>query len=160
MSAWEAESVDDIAMIVGTGGTTGQPKGVVLTGHNLETMTALTLMGYQFAGRPTYLALAPLTHAAGVLCFPIMSLGGEIVIMAKPDVGGFLELIERHRVTHTFLPPTLIYMLLGARRSGPPRPELTAEFWYGAAPISADRLAEALAGSVRWHSFSARPRRR
>ena len=54
-------------MIAGTGGTTGQPKGVLLTGHNLEAMTALTLIGYPFEGRPVYLALAPLTHAAGVL---------------------------------------------------------------------------------------------
>ena len=99
-------------MIVGTGGTTGRPKGVMLTGRNLETMTALTLMGYPFEGRPVYLALAPLTHAAGVLCFPVMALGGEIVIMRTPDVGEFLGLVERHRVTHTFLPPTLIYMLL------------------------------------------------
>ena len=68
-------------MIVGTGGTTGRPKGVMLTGRNLETMTALTLMGYPFDGRPVYLALAPLTHAAGVLCFPVLALGGEIVIM-------------------------------------------------------------------------------
>ncbi|MDP9221390.1 MAG: acyl--CoA ligase, partial [Actinomycetota bacterium] len=64
--------VDDLALIVGTGGTTGRPKGVMLTGTNLETMTALTLMGYPFDGRPVYLALAPLTHAAGVLCFPIL----------------------------------------------------------------------------------------
>ena len=62
--------------------------------------------------RPGYLALAPLTHAAGVLCFPVMTLGGEIVIMPKPDLTEFLALIERHRITHTFLPPTLIYMLL------------------------------------------------
>ena len=86
-------AVDDVAMIVGTGGTTGRPKGVVLTGTNLETMTALTLMGYPFEGRPVYLALAPLTHAAGVLCFPILCLGGEVVIMRAPDVGGFLELV-------------------------------------------------------------------
>ena len=33
-------AVDDVAMIVGTGGTTGRPKGVMLTGTNLETMTA------------------------------------------------------------------------------------------------------------------------
>ena len=81
--------VDDVAMIVGTGGTTGRPKGVVLTGSNLETMTALTLMSYPFPTDtpPVYLALAPLTHAAGVLCFPIMSRGGEIVIMRAPDVG-------------------------------------------------------------------------
>ena len=104
--------VDDIAMIAGTGGTTGQPKGVMLSGRNLETMSALTLMSYPFDGRPVYLALAPLTHAAGVLCLPILALGGRIVIMAKADLGEFLDLIERRRVTHTFLPPTLIYMLL------------------------------------------------
>ena len=103
---------DDVAMIVGTGGTTGRPKGVMLTQHNLETMTALTLMSYPFDGRPTYLALAPLTHAAGVLCFPVLALGGHIVVMRAPDVGAFLALIEQHAVTHTFLPPTLIYMVL------------------------------------------------
>ena len=96
---------DDLAMIVGTGGTTGRPKGVMLTGTNLETMTAIVLMSYPFDGRPVYLALAPLTHAAGVLCFPILALGGEIVVMRTPDVGAFLENIERHRITHTFLPP-------------------------------------------------------
>ena len=105
-------------MLVGTGGTTGLPKGVMLTSRNLETMTALTLMGYPFAGRPAYLALAPLTHAAGVLCFPVMALGGRIVVMPKPDVGEFLALIERERITHTFLPPTLIYMLLGHEAIG------------------------------------------
>src|SRR4051794_30855872 len=52
-----AELVDDLAMLVGTGGTTGLPKGVMLTSRNLETMTALTLMGYPFSGRPAYLAL-------------------------------------------------------------------------------------------------------
>ena len=78
-------------MIVGTGGTTGRPKGVLLTGTNLETMSAITLMSYPFEGRPVYLALAPLTHAAGVLCFPVLALGGEIVVMRTPDVGGFLE---------------------------------------------------------------------
>ena len=82
-------------MLVGTGGTTGRPKGVMLTGRNIETMSALTLMSYPFGPRPRYLALAPLTHAAGVLCFPVMTLGGEIVIMPKPDLAEFLALIER-----------------------------------------------------------------
>src|SRR4051795_8932274 len=94
------DPVDDLALIPGTGGTTGKPKGVMLTGRNVETMTALTLMGYPFAGRPTYLALAPLTHAAGVLCFPIMAHGGRIVVMPAPDVGEFLRLAKTERVTH------------------------------------------------------------
>ena len=121
-----ATRVDDLAMIVGTGGTTGRPKGVLLTGTNLETMTAITLMSYPFEGRPVYLALAPLTHAAGVLCFPVLALGGEIVVMRTPDVGGFLEHVERHRVTHTFLPPTLIYMVLAHPDAGQHGPVLAA----------------------------------
>ena len=55
LDAWLGEGAefadtppDDTVMIVGTGGTTGRPKGVVLTDRNIETMTALTLMGYPF----------------------------------------------------------------------------------------------------------------
>ncbi|HJY59653.1 MAG TPA: long-chain fatty acid--CoA ligase [Streptosporangiaceae bacterium] len=141
---WQAEPAGDMVMLVGTGGTTGRPKGVMLTGRNIETMSALTLMSYPFRPRPRYLALAPLTHAAGVLCFPVMTLGGEIVIMGKPDLTEFLALIERHRVTHTFLPPTLIYMLLD--HPGLAGTDLSSLqcLWYGAAPMSAARLEEAL----------------
>jgi fatty-acyl-CoA synthase len=141
---WQAEPPDDVAMIAGTGGTTGRPKGVQLTGHNIETMTALTLMGYPFDGRPVYLALAPLTHAAGVLCFPIMALGGEIVIMPAPDLAEFLGLIGRRRVTHAFLPPTLIYLLLD--HPGLAAADLSSLqcLWYGAAPMSAARLEQAI----------------
>jgi acyl-CoA synthetase (AMP-forming)/AMP-acid ligase II len=141
---WQAEPPDDVAMIAGTGGTTGRPKGVQLTGHNIETMTALTLMGYPFDGRPVYLALAPLTHAAGVLCFPIMALGGEIVIMPAPDLAEFLGLIGGHRVTHAFLPPTLIYLLLD--HPGLAAADLSSLqcLWYGAAPMSAARLEQAI----------------
>jgi acyl-CoA synthetase (AMP-forming)/AMP-acid ligase II len=135
---------DDVVMIAGTGGTTGRPKGVMLTGRNLETMSALTLMGYPFEGRPTYLALAPLTHAAGVLCLPVMTLGGRIVILPKPDIAAFLEAIEARAVTHTFLPPTLIYMLLAHEKLPATKLDSLQCFWYGAAPISAARLEEAL----------------
>jgi acyl-CoA synthetase (AMP-forming)/AMP-acid ligase II len=144
LPAVDLSGADDLAMIVGTGGTTGRPKGVMLTGTNLETMSALTLIGYPFEGRPVYLALAPLTHAAGVLCFPILCLGGEVVIMRSPDVGGFLSLLERHHVTHTFLPPTLIYMVLGHAALDTTDLSSLQCFWYGAAPMSAARLQEAL----------------
>jgi acyl-CoA synthetase (AMP-forming)/AMP-acid ligase II len=139
-----AEPPDDVVALVGTGGTTGRPKGVMLTSRNLETMTAIVLMRYPFEGRPRYLALAPLTHAAGVLCFPVLSLGGEIVVMDHPDLGRFLELIQQHRITHTFLPPTLIYMTLAHEALDSTDLSSLQCFWYGAAPISTDRLAEAL----------------
>ncbi|MBW0101928.1 AMP-binding protein, partial [Pseudonocardia sp. KRD291] len=140
----EAAPPDDVVALVGTGGTTGRPKGVMLTDRNLEAMSAITLMSYPFDGRPVYLALAPLTHAAGVLCFPVTALGGEVVVMAKPDVGAFLALAQRHRVTHTFLPPTLIYMVLGHESLDSTDLSALQCFWYGAAPMSAVRLEEAL----------------
>src|SRR5262245_31585412 len=139
-----ADLVDDFAMLVGTGGTTGLPKGVMLTSRTLETMSAMTLIGYPFSGRPAYLALAPLTHAAGALCFPVMAKGGRIVVMPRPDVGAFLALIERERITHTFLPPTVIYMLLGHEAVGTTDLSSLQCFWYGAAPMSTARREEAL----------------
>ncbi|MGO9784281.1 MAG: AMP-binding protein [Streptosporangiaceae bacterium] len=101
-------------------------------------------MSYPFEGLPRYLALAPLTHAAGVLCFPVMTLGGEMVIMPAPDLAEFIALAARRRITHTFLPPTLIYTLLG--HPDLPAADLSALqcLWYGAAPMSAARLAEAI----------------
>jgi fatty-acyl-CoA synthase len=137
-------SADEVVMIAPTGGTTGRPKGAMLTASNLETMTALTLMSYPFSGRPVYLALASLSHAAGVLCLPVMALGGEIVIMPEPDLAEFLALIGQYQVTHAFLPPALIYRLLD-------RPDLAGAdlsslqcLWYGAGPMSSARLAEAV----------------
>jgi acyl-CoA synthetase (AMP-forming)/AMP-acid ligase II len=117
---------------------------VRLTGRNLETMTALTLMSYPFDGRPVYLALAPLTHAAGVLCFPVLALGGSVVVLPAPDLGEFLRLIPYHRVTHAFLPPTLIYMLLAHPALGDADLSSLQCLWYGAAPMAPDRLAEAI----------------
>lgn len=133
-----------LCMLAGTGGTTGRPKGVRLTETNMMTSTALALMSYPFGERPRYLALAPLTHSAGVLTFPILCLGGEVVIMPAPDIGEFLRHIENHRITHAFLPPTVIYGVLD-------HPDLDATelsslrcLWYGAAPMSPARLTEAL----------------
>ena len=85
-------------------------------------------------GRPVYLALAPLTHAAGVLCFPVLSRGGEIVIMRTPDVGA--SSTNPATSGHAHL-PAADADLHGA---GPPRSTrgsvVAACFWYGAAPMS------------------------
>jgi acyl-CoA synthetase (AMP-forming)/AMP-acid ligase II len=73
-----------------------------------------------------------------------MTLGGRVVIMHHPDTGEFLDLIARYRVTHTFLPPTVIYMLLDHPKLESADLSSLQCFWYGAAPISVARLTEAL----------------
>jgi fatty-acyl-CoA synthase len=65
-------------------------------------------------------------------------------VMAKPDLGEFLALVEHHRVTHTFLPPTLIYMLLAHEKLAATDLSSLRCFWYGAAPMSPERLEQAL----------------
>jgi acyl-CoA synthetase (AMP-forming)/AMP-acid ligase II len=64
--------------------------------------------------------------------------------MPKPDVGEFIAAIERERITHTFLPPTLIYMLLGHADLDQTDKTSLQCLWYGAAPMSASRLEEAI----------------
>ncbi|WP_363290385.1 AMP-binding protein, partial [Streptomyces sp. NPDC050619] len=86
----------------------------------------------------------PLTHSAGVFCLPILALGGRIVVIPRGDYGEFLEAIGRYRVTHTLLPPTAIYMLLDHPRLDAAQLDSLQCFWYGAAPISPERLAQAL----------------
>jgi fatty-acyl-CoA synthase len=135
---------DGLCMLAGTGGTTGKPKGVRLTEDNMMTSTAQALMSYPFGERPRYLALAPLTHSAGVLTFPILSLGGEIIIMPAPDIGRFLALVEHHRITHAFLPPTVIYGVLDHEDLKTTDLSSLRCLWYGAAPMSPTRLEEAL----------------
>jgi len=56
------------------------------------------------------------------------------VLMRKPDLGRFVDLIERERVTVTFLPPTAIYRLLDAQGIAGRDFSSLRYFLYGAAP--------------------------
>jgi len=140
---FQAEIADNIVAIAATGGTTGRPKGVLLTGNNVQTMTALALMSFPFDGRPVYLNVTPL-HAAVMLCFPIMTLGGEIVMMPAPDLTELLALVGQHEVTHMYLPTALIYELLD--HPALPDADLSSLqcLWYGLTPMPAARLGEAI----------------
>jgi fatty-acyl-CoA synthase len=90
-----------------------------------------------------------------------MTMGGRIVIMPKPDLTKCLELIARYRVTHIFLPPTAIYMLLEHPKLATADLTSLMCFWYGAAPISTIKLEDSIKKSARlWRSYSARPKRR
>ncbi len=134
-----------LAMLVGTGGTTGKPKGVMLSNRNMETFCAATMTAMPYAEPPVYLAAAPLTHAAGILCFPLMAEGATTVVHTKVEPQEILAAIPKHRVTTLFLPPTAIYMLLAQPNVREVDYATLRYFIYGAAPMSIDKLKEALA---------------
>jgi len=115
----ETEGAD----MVYSSGTTGRPKGVrpPLTGAPFGTPPGrLTVMvdRYGFGSDTVYLSSAPLYHA-GPLRFAMTAqrVGATIVVMDRFDAEGALDLLERHRVTHSFWVPTMFVRLLGLPRS-------------------------------------------
>jgi long-chain acyl-CoA synthetase len=99
-------------------GTTGRPKGVKfpLRGDPLGTATPLLRLVtvlYGIGADTVYLSPAPLYHAAPLrFNLTVQRLGGTSIIMEHFDAEEFLRLIERHRVTHTQVVPTMFVRLL------------------------------------------------
>jgi fatty-acyl-CoA synthase len=75
---------------------------------------------------------------------PILLRGGTVVLQAGFKAADFLAAIEHHRVTATFLVPTMIYMLLEEQRKANADLSSLETVIYGGAPISPARLAEAV----------------
>ncbi len=135
---------DDVAVIMATGGTTGRPKGVMQTHRGFETYIANHLATMAHAGRPRYLLVAPMTHAAGFMCFPMLVRGGVIVVIDNAQPRTIAEAIVAHGITDLFLPPTSIYMMLADDEVRAMRFPSLKYLLYGAAPMSAAKLREAL----------------
>lgn len=147
VSIWEGLAISDPDrpyMIQPTGGTTGLPKGVLLpvreAAFAVESFATLA----PSRGRPVFLAAVPITHAAGKIANVILAQGGTCVVLPGAEPLAVLAAIARWGVTQTFLPPTVIYGLLDSGAI-PAHDLSTLQYlFYGAAPMSPDRLAEAL----------------
>jgi len=140
----EPSSAEDVVAIMTTGGTTGLPKGVLQTNRGFETYVANHAATMGRSDPPQYLVVAPLTHAAGFMCFPILLRGGTIFITATTTPRAVADAMQHHAITDLFLPPTLVYTMLAD-------PEIKAMKFpalrcllYGAAPMSVEKLREAL----------------
>jgi acyl-CoA synthetase (AMP-forming)/AMP-acid ligase II len=137
--------LDQLAVLDGTGGTTGTPKAAMQTHRCLEAMTANVLTAMPTIGHaPVCLVAAPMTHGAGNLAHALMAAGTTNVLLPRFDPDAVLRAIERHRVTHVFLPPTAIYSLLAHERIRRFDYSSLRHLVYGGAPISVDRLREAI----------------
>jgi acyl-CoA synthetase (AMP-forming)/AMP-acid ligase II len=123
-----------------TGGTTGQPKGVMMPNRSLENIVANLSAVAPPRGRPVFLAAAPLTHAAGMVGQYVLAHGGALVTLPKADPQGILEAIPRFSVTHTFLPPTVIYGLLAQKNVRAGDYSSMQYLMYGASPMSPDKI--------------------
>lgn len=135
---------DVLASVFPTGGTTGLSKAAEWTLQTWETLISTFWQCLPSDTPPVHLVAGPMTHAAGVLALCALPGGATNVILKKADPGLILEAIERHGVTHLYLPPTLIYSLLdhpAARR----RDYSSLKYLVVAAsPIAPAKLREAM----------------
>jgi acyl-CoA synthetase (AMP-forming)/AMP-acid ligase II len=112
-----ASDVDEeAAWLFYTSGTTGRPKGAVLTHRNLLAATMNCLADiHSFQPEEVVLHVAPLTHGSGMYMLPAIARGATNLVShhASFDPPAVFELIERERVTAiAFLAPTMIVKLL------------------------------------------------
>ncbi|WP_342722664.1 AMP-binding protein [Bradyrhizobium sp. B097] len=135
---------DDMFAIFPTGGTTGLPKGVMITHGNIAAMFSNFMSHFGYYDDARHLVVAPMTHSAGILGCLHFSRGGCNVIMAKADPGAILEAIQEHRITHLFLPPTVLYMVLAHPEFGQHDYRSLRHLLVAAAPSSLEKLKEAL----------------
>jgi acyl-CoA synthetase (AMP-forming)/AMP-acid ligase II len=135
---------DEVAFLASSGGTTGRPKGVQITNRNIETLNAIFWACMPVTAPPVHLMVAPMTHAAGVCSFPLLPFGGTNIFMGTTDPGAILAAIEKHRVTHIYMPPTLIYMLLAHPDARKHDYSSLKNLVYASAPMSIDKLVEAI----------------
>jgi fatty-acyl-CoA synthase len=135
---------EDIVRIQYTGGTTGRPKGVMLSNRANLTNAQMVLAGMDWPESPVYLCAMPMTHGAGGMIIPTLFRGGRVVLHRGFDVDGFLSAVEAEGCTMTWLVPTAIYRLLDHPRTRKVDWSAMRAFVYSAAPMSASRVKEAL----------------
>ncbi|WP_435604334.1 acyl-CoA synthetase [Streptomyces sp. bgisy130] len=105
----EPVGLDDICIIMYTSGTTGRPKGAMLTHGNLTWNAVNVLVDQDLIADEVALVSAPLFHTAGLnmLTLPVLLKGGCCVLVEAFDPGGTFELIEDYRITFMFGVPAM-----------------------------------------------------
>lgn len=105
---------DDCFCILYTSGTTGVPKGAMLTHGNI--VNAATQAAEADEGEPPppgiTLVNVPMYHIAGVMAPMGMVRGGTVVILSRFDPALFLETVEKEEITTTYLVPTMLRAIL------------------------------------------------
>ncbi len=138
---------DHLAWLFYTSGTTGRPKGVMITHGNLAAMVASFFIDVDRAlpGDAAFYA-APMSHGAGLYALPYILKGARHIVPESRgfDPGETLELAERARDLCMFLAPTMVRRLTAAAKSAGGRGDGIRTIVYGGGPMYLADIAEAV----------------
>ena len=137
---------DEVSMQLYTSGTTGMPKGVMLTNANLSTAIGAAGETFSISRDTVSLVAMPLFHIGGsgwALC--AMSRGGRSIILRDLDPTLLLELIATERITEMFVVPAVLMVLLASPSLATTDLSSLRLIFYGASPIAEDVLVRCMA---------------
>ncbi|MDY7103854.1 MAG: long-chain-fatty-acid--CoA ligase [Actinomycetota bacterium] len=135
---------DELAWLLYTSGTTGFPKGAMLTHTNLLTaIVGLAIEGDRVEDACSLVAF-PLCHVAGYTV-PVAHLrGARIVLPEAFDPEGWMDLVDRHAVTDTAVAPTMLAMILDHPALDDHDLSSLRSLGYGAAAMPVEVLRRAI----------------
>ena len=114
-------SADDVAVLLYTSGTSGLPKGVLLTYGNLQSDADLAISTVHLQSQHIFLGVIPLFHSFGILAMMIapLQLGATIVYLGRFSPVGALKAIREHKASLMFGTPSMFGAILRLKDAGP-----------------------------------------
>ena len=140
-------SADDLFAIRFTGGTTGIPKGVMMSHRNYVCLYTNLRLNLPISQDDVALHIHPLSHAAGQLMYGYFACGAVQVIQRAFGFSAeaFFATVARHRISSVFIIPTVLNALLEYAQANSVDTSSLRSIVYGGAPIAPHRLRQGLA---------------
>jgi long-chain acyl-CoA synthetase len=136
---------DDVAMQLYTSGTTGLPKGAMLTNANLGTLLPQVGGWWQVDERSVNAVCMPLFHIGGSGWALVgMGQGGHSILFREFVPQEILQALERHRITNALFVPAMLQFLTAVPGAAERDYSALRSIVYGASPITNDVLLRAL----------------
>ena len=136
---------DDVVTQLYTSGTTGLPKGAMISGRNIETILTGAVEVFRIDSDTVSMVAMPLFHIGGTgWALSGMSRGGHSIIVRDVDPVEILRIIETHRITDSFVVPAVLMFVLATPQLADTDMSSLRTIYYGASPISEDVLVKSM----------------